>query len=187
MVECYGLVDRPRIELNVSVFERVNTIDTCSIWKILSSPQLVIAARAREVSFLVAEYVRYEALEKRRTNPSEREIALRLEFRSQFEAEIKAIAPELDLPHRRRELNPDFARGELPRIAMDILRMAAGPMAVRDIATKALARKGITLPDRRTMKRTRLALQKVFAIWAKRGVVIGVGTGNGRKRVLAER
>ena len=103
---------------------------------------------------------------------------------ARLEAEIKAIAPELDLPHRRREPNPDFARGELPRIAMDILRMAAGPMAVRDIATKALARKGITLPDRRTMKRTRLALQKVFAIWAKRGVVVGVGIGNGRKRML---
>ena len=64
---------------------------------------------------------------------------------ARLEAEIKAIAPELDLPHRRREPNPDFARGELPRIAMDILRTAAGPLAVREIATRALARKGNTL------------------------------------------
>ena len=106
---------------------------------------------------------------------------------ARLEAEIKAIAPELDLPHRRREPNPDFARSELPRIAMDILRTAAGPMAVREIAAKALARKGLTLPDRRTMKRTRLALQKLFAGWAKRGTMVGVGTGNGRKRELTGR
>lgn len=106
---------------------------------------------------------------------------------ARLEAEIKAIAPELDLPHRRREPNPDFARGELPRIAMVILRTAPGPMAVREIATKALARKGITMPDRRTMKRTRLALQKVFAGWARRGTMVGVGTGNGRKRMLTGR
>ena len=105
---------------------------------------------------------------------------------ARLEAEIKAIAPELDLPHRRREPNPHFARGELPRIAMDILRTAPGPLAVREVVAKALARKGVTLPDRRTVKRTKLSLQKVFAVWAKRGTMVGVGTGNGRKRVLAD-
>jgi hypothetical protein len=70
---------------------------------------------------------------------------------------------------------------------MDILCDAPGPIAVRDIAVKALARKGITLPDRRTMKRTRISLQKLFAGWANRGIVVGVGTGNGQKRMLAER
>ena len=106
---------------------------------------------------------------------------------ARIEAEIQAIAPELNLPPRRYKPNPHFARGELPRIAMDILRDATGPLAVRDIAVKALARKGITLPDRRTMKLTRLRLQQTFSAWAKRGIVVSVGTNRGRKRMLADR
>ena len=104
-----------------------------------------------------------------------------------IEAEIQAIAPELNLPPRRYKPNPHFARGELPRIAMDILRDAPGPLAVRDIAAKVLARKRITLPHPRTMKLTRLRLQQTFSVWAKRGLVASVGTNKGRKRVLAER
>ena len=103
-----------------------------------------------------------------------------------IEAEIQAIAPELNLPPRRYKSNPHFARGELPRIAMDILRDALGPIAVRDIAVQALARKGIALPDRRTMRLTRLRLQQTFSVWAKRGLVVSVGTNKGRKRALAE-
>ena len=45
---------------------------------------------------------------------------------ARIEAEIQAIAPELNLPPRRYLPNPHFARGELPRIAMDILRHVAG-------------------------------------------------------------
>ena len=104
-----------------------------------------------------------------------------------IEAEIQAIAPELTLPPRRYKPNPHFARGELPRIAMDILREEQGPIAVREIAIKALARKGITLPDRRTMKLTRLRLQQTFSVWAKRRLVVSVGTNKGRMRVLVER
>ena len=105
---------------------------------------------------------------------------------ARIEAEIQAIAPELNLPSRRYKPNPNFARGELPRIAVDILRTAPGPLAVRDIAVKAQARKGITLPDRRTMKLTRLRLQQTFSVWAKRGIVVSVGTNRGQKRMLVE-
>src|SRR6185437_9544471 len=71
------------------------------------------------------------------------------------EREIQAIAPEIDLPPRKREPHPYFARRELPRLIMDIMREANGPMPVRAIVIRALAMKGCTLPDRRVMKRTR--------------------------------
>jgi hypothetical protein len=93
---------------------------------------------------------------------------------ARIESEIQAIASELDLPPRRYKPNPHFARGELPRIAMDILRDASDPMAVREIAVKPLAWKGVTLPDRRTMKPTRLRLAQTFGLWAKRGIGVTV-------------
>jgi hypothetical protein len=40
----------------------------------------------------------------------------------QVEQAIKSIAPELDLPVRKRAPHPYFARRELPRLIMDILR-----------------------------------------------------------------
>jgi hypothetical protein len=103
-----------------------------------------------------------------------------------IEAELQAIAPELNLPPRRYLPNPHFARGELRRIAMDILRDAPGPLAVREVVAKALARKGVTLPDRRTFRTTRVRLQRVFTLWGKRGLLLSVGSGKGTKRVLAE-
>ena len=50
---------------------------------------------------------------------------------------------------------------------------------------KKLARKGITLPDRQTIELTRLRLQQTFSVWAKRGIVVSVGEGKTRQRVLA--
>lgn len=101
-------------------------------------------------------------------------------------ADIQAIAPELNLPPRRYKPNPYFARGELPRIALRVLRQASSPIAVRDIAVQALASKGVTLPDRRTMKLTRTRLQQIFTVWTKRGIVGSVGENKGPKRVLVE-
>jgi hypothetical protein len=94
-----------------------------------------------------------------------------------LEAQIQAIAPELNLPPRRYQANPHFARGELPRLAMNILRAAGEPVSVRTIAVRALAAKGVTLPDRRTMKRTRTRLGQIFIVWQKRGLTVKVGTG----------
>ena len=54
---------------------------------------------------------------------------------------------------------------------MDLLRTTPGPISVREIAVAALARKGVTLPDRRTMKLTRVRLAQMFGVWAKRVLV----------------
>ena len=100
------------------------------------------------------------------------------------EAGILALAPELDLPRRHRNPNPVFARGELIRLALTILREAGEPLPVRVIAVRALATKGITLPDKRAMKLTRLRLQQAFVKLGRRGVVRSVGDGRERMREL---
>ena len=67
-----------------------------------------------------------------------------------LEARIRAIAPELDLPVRFRKPNGIFARGELPRLALQIMREEGKPLPVAVIARRMLAARGVTLPDRRT-------------------------------------
>jgi hypothetical protein len=52
------------------------------------------------------------------------------------------LAPELELPPRFRKPNPVFARGELPRLALAILREAGEPLPIAAIAVRALKAKG---------------------------------------------
>jgi hypothetical protein len=49
------------------------------------------------------------------------------------------LAPELPLPtrHRTYQPNPYFMRGELPRVALAILREAGEPLPIRVIAAPA--------------------------------------------------
>ena len=103
-----------------------------------------------------------------------------------LEARIAAIAPDLRLQPRRYAPNPFFARRELPRLILDIMREAGGPIATRTIALRALAIKGCPLPDPRTMRRTRVLISKTFAHWAKRGLVASVGKGQATRRVLVQ-
>jgi hypothetical protein len=60
-----------------------------------------------------------------------------------LEARIQAIAPNLQLQPRLRKPNPIFARGELRRLAIDMLREAGHPLAIRDMALGALRAKGV--------------------------------------------
>ncbi len=53
--------------VDVRAFAPTNAIDTCAIWNLLSSARLVSAALGRQRWFVVADYVRYEALERPRT------------------------------------------------------------------------------------------------------------------------
>lgn len=103
---------------------------------------------------------------------------------AETEAAIQAVAPELTLLPRRYKPNPNFARGELPRLVREIMREAEGPMSTRDIAVKALARKGFTLPGPGTMKRTRLRVGQLFAAWGKAGKIRTMGDKRGTRRVL---
>ena len=97
------------------------------------------------------------------------------------------LDPQLWLPPRRYKPNPHFARNELPRIAMAVLREAAEPLATKVVALRALATKGVMTPDRRTMKVTRTRLLQFLSKLDKRGITQKVGSGNRTKRILAER
>jgi hypothetical protein len=104
-----------------------------------------------------------------------------------IEARILALDPRLDLPLRRRMPNPHFARGELPRLVLDIMRETQGPIAVRVIAVEALARKGCPLPGPGTLRRTRIRVFHALARWQERGLVVSVGSGKATRRVLVAR
>jgi hypothetical protein len=69
--------------------------------------------------------------------------------RASIEERIRIIAPERELPIRSRKPNPVFARGELTKAALEMLREAGGLLATRDMVCGALAAKGVRLPDRR--------------------------------------
>ena len=101
-----------------------------------------------------------------------------------LEARIQAIAPELQLPARHRSPNPIFGRGELPRLALSILREEGRPLPVSVIVRRLLAAKGVTLPDRRTFKLTKLRLHNVLIALDRRGVTMKVGRGNATRRGL---
>jgi len=101
-----------------------------------------------------------------------------------LEARIQAIAPDLQLPVRFRKPNPWFARGELPRVVMDVLREAGEPLAVGVIAVRALARKGCDLPGPTLRKQVRGKVRECLGKLERRGVVRTVGSGRGTKRGL---
>jgi hypothetical protein len=82
---------------------------------------------------------------------------------------------------RRRVANPVFQRGELTRFALDILREAGEPLPVATIAIRALARKGVALPDPKLRRYTRNKVQAALGALDKRGVTMGVGNGKETK------
>jgi hypothetical protein len=65
---------------------------------------------------------------------------------AETDARIQAECPDLNLPPGFHKPNPVFGIGKLPRLVREIMRDAGGPISTRDIAVKALARKGVTLP-----------------------------------------
>ena len=105
---------------------------------------------------------------------------------AEIEARIHELAPELELParHRTHQPNPYFARGELPRVALAVLREAGEALPIRVIAARALAQKGCHAPTRRIFKLTRVRLQQLFGRLERKGVTYTVGSGNATRRGL---
>jgi hypothetical protein len=101
-----------------------------------------------------------------------------------LEARIQAIAPDLKLPPRFHRPNPYFAQRELRRLAIDMLREAGRPLAIKEMALAALKAKGVRFPDRRTMRITRTRLRDTFTKLEARGMARRVGAGNATKRTL---
>jgi hypothetical protein len=80
-----------------------------------------------------------------------------------LEISIQATVPDLKLPPRFHRSNPYFARGELRRPAIDVLREAQRRLAIREMALAALRAKGVRFPDPRTVRITRTRLCDTFA------------------------
>ena len=104
---------------------------------------------------------------------------------AQIEASISAIAPELELPPRFRKPNPVFARTELTRLALAILREVEEPLSIAAIAGRVLKAKGIAGPDPALRRRTRNKLREAFGKLRARGVLVTVGSGNATRHGLA--
>ncbi|HET9146831.1 MAG TPA: hypothetical protein VFN77_02155 [Acetobacteraceae bacterium] len=90
---------------------------------------------------------------------------------AEIEAAIYAIAPEIDLPLRFRKSNPIFARGEMSRYVLDVLREAERPLTMREIAARMLERKGVVVldPGLREYICNRLSCQ--ISVLHKRGLI----------------
>lgn len=73
------------MKIDVREFAQTNAIDTCAIWNVLSSACLTSAAFSKQRWFVVADYVRYEALDRPRTNPEPSELELQRKFRQRLE------------------------------------------------------------------------------------------------------
>ena len=101
------------------------------------------------------------------------------------EAAILAIDPQLWLPPRRYKPNPVFARGELPRLAMAIMRAEGRPLPVAVIARRCLAAKGEAMPVPRLVKVTKNRLHNLLLAWDGRGLTVKVGSGMATRRGLA--
>jgi predicted nucleic acid-binding protein len=91
-------VSDPRIEINVREFAAISAIDTCSICNVVSSPRLLAAARAKNAWFIVAGYVRYEALVRQRSNPTDGDLSIQREFRERLDQKrgFSAESPSVD-------------------------------------------------------------------------------------------
>lgn len=137
--------DLPNITIDVRTFALVSAIDTCSVWNLLSSRRLLMAALAKQRWFLVADYVRYEALVRPRTRSTTGELTLQTEFRERlqqkrgFEAARISIAdllPIANLPEVRK-----LGRGEIATMAL-ARKIRAGVLTDDQGARKAAPKVG---------------------------------------------
>jgi hypothetical protein len=104
-----------------------------------------------------------------------------------LEARIQAMDGQLWIEPPRRHVNPYFKPGELPRIAMTLLKEAGGPVSVSYLAVQALAKKGCLYPGPGIRKKTRIRISHNLTAWSKRGLVVKLGRWKETRHCLAER
>lgn len=75
----------------------------------------------------------------------------------------------------------------MPQLTLAILREAREPLAVRDIARRALAAKGVRHPEPRVWKTTRVRLQQYLGKLDHRDVIRKIGSGNSTRQMLITR
>ncbi|HWI28700.1 MAG TPA: hypothetical protein VN668_17120 [Stellaceae bacterium] len=94
-------------------------------------------------------------------------------------ATILLLDPAYDLasiqPVERYKHNPLFARGECFPAALAVLRRSQMPLTSKEIATRLLQERGITLPDRKMVRHMVGAVHTSFRNHAG-GMIIAVGS-----------
>lgn len=73
------------ITVDVTQFHPLNVTDSCSVWNILSSKHLYLAALSANVIFCCTRFVRYECLHKPRTRITPEDSELQNRFRHEIE------------------------------------------------------------------------------------------------------
>jgi len=106
--------------LNPSSFIKINVIDTCSVWNVLSSRLLLRAAQTAKCVFCCTAYVQYECLDKPRNNISVNEEELKTLLKQEqsqghFAVHHLDINDLLDVEVLQERMN--LGKGELSSIA----------------------------------------------------------------------
>lgn len=108
------------MNIDITEFQKINVIDSCSIDNLLSSPTLYRAAKSSNCSFCYTKFVEYEVLYKIRKNLDEK--AKRLQQKLKDETEAKRFEchnlsiddlQEIEILEQRKRLGS----GELSSIA----------------------------------------------------------------------
>ena len=123
---------------------------------------------------------------QRALTPIERALAPHQARLVKVAAVIRALDPVLDLPRPRPRRVRVFAKGELTRLARDMLRQAGRPLAMREMVRGALLVKGLRFPDRCIRPLAQRRLQAAFERFEARGLVMKVGRGHAPRRGLGE-
>jgi hypothetical protein len=105
--------------INPSIFEKLNVIDTCSIWNMLSSHLFYSTARAAGCYFCCTHFVYYECILKPRRNPSIEDKELKKRFVNEYQLgafpkhhlDIEDLQDLIIIENRKR-----LSKGELTSI-----------------------------------------------------------------------
>lgn len=107
-------------ERNPSKFHKINVVDSCAIWNIISTQLLRTTAYSAGCSFCCTDFVYYECLYKPRTKVKPEDIALQVLLRQEMKSgkfknyhlDIEDLQ-EIDVLQKRKNLG----KGELASIA----------------------------------------------------------------------
>lgn len=96
-----------------------------------------------------------------------------------LDAVLKLFAPDYDLsgikPKGIRNANPWFAKGEMSRLALDVLRTASQPLSTCHLTEALIARKGIVIEGTKERERLIKSLLAALQVMRKREIVEMVG------------
>lgn len=72
------------MRINIKIFNKINIIDSCAIWNILSCNIVYTAAIANGLHFSFTKFVEYECLVRQRSSPSQSDLSLQARLREQL-------------------------------------------------------------------------------------------------------